>query len=305
MARKFFGVGARGDIVARIQQSLRATGHDPQDIDGVFGEHTLDAVVAFQGERKLDIHGSIDEATWTALALGPIPSVHERSLGVTASFEGHDYSLARGNFDGAWLTWGIIGFTLKYGQVQKILHAVEAKYPSLITKAFGRQASVLLQVIGQPAPQQKAWATSITVGGGNLAEPWRSGFAMLGSFPEVREEQRRTALEGYYKPALEAARQFGVMSELGVALMFDIFVQNGGISAASAEQIREDVAASHNALESNIREIIADAIAEDAIPKYRENVRARKLAIARGKGAVNGTLYDLSKWGLADLAIGA
>ncbi len=288
--------------MAQIQRALLTAGHDPKDVDGLYGENTLDAIVSYQGAEKLTINGMMDEATWDALMRMPVPAVGERSLGLTAAFEGHDYTLARGNFDGAWMTWGIVGFTLKYGQIQQIIRHVEERNPSLITQAFGRQASVLLQVINQPGPQQKAWATSLTVKGGNLAEPWRTGFATLGNFPEVRAEQRRAAYENYYKPAVESAKQFGVASELGIALLFDIHVQNGGISAAALQQIHEDVANSRDAAESNIREIIADAVAEDSIPKYREDVRARKLTIARGKGMVHNREYDLSNWGLADQA---
>jgi hypothetical protein len=32
--------------------------------------------------------------------------------------------MVAGNFDNAWLTWGIIGFTLKHGEIQKIIKEV-------------------------------------------------------------------------------------------------------------------------------------------------------------------------------------
>lgn len=40
-----------------------------------------------------------------------IPAALDRSLQVTAAFEGHGFGMLQGNWDGAWLTWGIIGFT--------------------------------------------------------------------------------------------------------------------------------------------------------------------------------------------------
>lgn len=302
MARKYFGLGARGDLVGQIQRALAAAGHGPKDIDEIYGEDTLDAVVSYQGEKKLTITGVVDEATWNPLMRCPVPAVSERSLALTAAFEGHGYTLARGNFDGAWLTWGIIGFTLKSGQIQQIVTKIQSTFPQLIPLAFGRDAAKLIEIMHQPAPQQKAWATSLTVSGGDLAEQWKTGFAKFGSLPEVQAEQRRHANDNYYKPSVNAARALGISTELGLALMFDVHVQNGGLSAASMQQIREDIEASHDATEANIREIIADAVAGECIPKYRDDVRDRKMTIASGKGTVHGREYDLSNWGLADLA---
>ena len=305
MARKLFGLGARGDIVGQIQRALEAAGHSPKGIDEIYGEDTLDAVVAFQGEKRLNVTGAIDESTWSALMHVPVPGLHERSLGVTAAFEGHSYTRARGNVDGAWLSWGIVGFTLKFHQLQPLLLNIHAKYPDALKAAFGTHAAQLLDVLGQTAPQQKAWATSITMPNGGITEPWHSGFTKLGAITQVQAEQRRAAYENYYRPALETAGRFGIGTELGLTLLFDIHVQNGGISAAAAERIREDLAGSHDASESNLREIIAEAVADDAIPKYREDVRARKLVIARGRGTVHSHEYDLSNWGLADLTANA
>ena len=301
MARNYFGLGARGDLVGQIQRALAAAGHSPKEINEVYGEDTLDAVVAYQGEKKLSITGVVDEPTWNALLHCPVPAVSDRSLALTASFDGHGYCLARGNHNGEWLTWGIVGFSLRAGHVQSLLRRIHATHPDLIGQAFGRNSAILMEVMGLPAPQQKAWATSLTIRGGELADPWRTGFATLGSFPEVRQEQRRLALENYYKPALDCARGLGVSTELGLALLFDIYVA-GGLSAAAMEQVREDVAASRDATDANIREIIADAAAEDAIPKNRDDVRARALAIARGSGEFRGHTYELANWGLADLA---
>jgi hypothetical protein len=44
--------------------------------------------------------------------------------------------------------------------------------------------------------------------------------------------------------------------------------------------------------------ILANLVADPANPKFREDVLARKLAIARGKGTVHGALYDLDAIGI-------
>ena len=66
---------------------------------------------AFQTAKSLPATGKVDDVTWQALMQRPIPGTDLRSLELTAAFEGHGYTLAQGNWDGAWLTWGVIGFT--------------------------------------------------------------------------------------------------------------------------------------------------------------------------------------------------
>ena len=100
-------------------------------------------------------------------------------------------------------------------------------------------------------------------------------------------------------PALETAASLGLASELGIALAFDVHVQNGGVSAA----IREDLArAMAGAPEPAVREALANAVANHAKAQFREDVRSRKLAIARGEGVVHGRRVVLARWGLADVA---
>ena len=51
--------------------------------------------------------------------------------------------------------------------------------------------------------------------------------------------------------------------------------------------------------------MIADAVADNANPKFREDVRARKRTFATGIGTVHGGTYTLNQWGLAGLALDA
>ena len=88
------------------------------------------------------------------------------------------------------------------------------------------------------------------------------------------------------------------MSELGIALAFDVHVQNGGIKRTAASQIRR---AGTPANEAELRLIVADAVADNARAEFRKDVRARKRAIAEQSGLVHGELFTLSHWGLAEL----
>ena len=229
----------------------------------------------------------------------PIPTLFERSLELTAAFEGHSYTLAVGDFDGAWLTWGIVGFTMKFGKVQAIIAKTNQVHPELIQQAFGDAADTLMQIMGSTPDQQKTWADSISING-RLAAPWRQQFQTLGEFEEVRAIQRQIAHDDYYVPCLTTARAFGLQSGLGVALCFDIHVQNGSINSTARSLIQTQLSGNPNPTEAALRQIIANAVADAGIPAFREDVRSRKIAIATGTGSVHGASYDLSNWGLGE-----
>ena len=113
--------GARGELVRRAQVKLASAGTQVGKIDGSYGEGTARAVAAFRRRSGLGRADQIDVPTWEALVGRPIPSVRDRALQVTAAFEGHGFTLVQGNYDGAWLTWGVIGFTLKHGELPSIV----------------------------------------------------------------------------------------------------------------------------------------------------------------------------------------
>jgi putative peptidoglycan binding protein len=306
MTRVLFEPGACGFLVLKIQQTLTSLGFDPKGTDGIYGNDTSAAVESFQNsmtQLQTEPHGLVTEATWTSLVKEPVPSTEEKALQLTSSFEGHGFTLASGNWDDAWLTWGIIGFTMKYGQVQKILQRVNASSPHCLTDAFGDRAGELVRLMNAPATEQEMWANSITLGT-RLAEPWRSGFVWLGQFPEVQREQLRLAHEDYYVPACATASRYGFKTELGLALAFDIQVQNGGIGRTAKKLIQERIAQNPPADERALRIVIANSVAAAAKPRFREDVLQRKLAIATGEGRVHGHNYVLSKWGLIEAQAG-
>ncbi len=299
MSRKLFGTGAHGGIVGDIQRGLVAAQCDAGRVDEIYGQGTARAVKQVQFNNHVAETGDIDDVTWTAFMPGPVPSLFERSLELTAAFEGHSYTLAVGDFDGAWLTWGIIGFTMKFGKVQTIILKTNQLHPELVEQAFGDNAGTLIQIMRSTPDQQQSWADSISING-RLASPWRQQFHTLGEFPEVREIQRQIAHDEYYLPCLTTARSFGLQSELGIALCFDIHVQNGSINSTARALIQKELSSSPNPPDAELRQIIANAVADAAIPAFREDVRSRKIAIATGQGSVHGASYDLSNWGLGE-----
>jgi peptidoglycan hydrolase-like protein with peptidoglycan-binding domain len=56
--------GSTDPAVRDLQQALKALGHDPGSIDGVFGDATESAVKAFQQEREITVDGIVGKVTW-------------------------------------------------------------------------------------------------------------------------------------------------------------------------------------------------------------------------------------------------
>lgn len=299
MARTIIGPGAHGAIARAVQNALVTFGWiSAADVDGWYGRGTAAAVSAHQQAHTLAATGIVDSDTWASLLPGsPAPTLAQRCLDLTGAFEGHDYTLAVGNFDGAWLTWGIVGFTLKHGALAKILLECERTCPEALPLAFADHTQEIIDIIHATPKRQERWAESVTVRGGLLADPWRTAFRTLGKAVEVQKIQQQVAERDYFQPALETARRFGLESELGVALCFDIHVQNGGVSKRAQSLLGEDKSLDERAR----RSAIAEAVAKCARPEYQDDVRMRKLTIATGRGRVHGAEYVLENWGLQEL----
>jgi L,D-transpeptidase ErfK/SrfK len=64
----------RGPDVAEVQRRLKEQGFYWQELDGVYGPATADAVARFQESRGLKADGEVDANTWTQIGLPPMPS---------------------------------------------------------------------------------------------------------------------------------------------------------------------------------------------------------------------------------------
>jgi hypothetical protein len=183
------------------------------------------------------------------------------------------------------------------GELQRIVLAVNQSHPELVQQAFGAKSDELLKLMTGTPKLKKQWAGEHTLPNGALAEPWRSMFARFGSFPEVQRQQVKHVQNDYMTPAMKTATRLGLYSELGLALCFDIHVQNGGIKRKAMEQIRKN--STPGMAEGDLRVVVANAVADKADPKWSEDVRRRKLTVATGEGIVHGHQYVLENWGLS------
>jgi peptidoglycan hydrolase-like protein with peptidoglycan-binding domain len=56
--------GSTDPAVRDLQEAMKARGHDPGPIDGVFGDATESAVKSFQQEREITVDGIVGKVTW-------------------------------------------------------------------------------------------------------------------------------------------------------------------------------------------------------------------------------------------------
>ncbi|HKM74750.1 MAG TPA: peptidoglycan-binding protein [Stellaceae bacterium] len=310
MPRDFFkrstdgSQGVGGSIITDIQASLNAITSFDIKVDGSFGRQTEQAVTGFQTARGLPVTGTVSDTTWAALMHSSEPPIFERCLQVVASFEGTQFTLIEGNFDGAGLTWGIIGFTLKNGEISSLLGEIQVKFTDLLSQAFGHDTAELLEKVGPNASAKTRmdFANSISGPGPQfrVAEPWRTGFDSLGRQREVQRLQVERARAEYWTGiALRDASALGLTEELDLLLMFDIAVQDGGMGS------NERLASARERLNSrmsglNRRSTIAEVVVDTISGPFKEDVRQRKMCIANGHGTVHRGNYELAGWALAD-----
>ncbi len=307
MPRTFFRkvkaghVTVSGVVVSKIQAALNAVSGQAIQVDSIFGSQTRDQLKTYQASSALSVTGEMDEVTWRRLMHTSEPTMFERALQVTAHFEGTGFTRVVGNFDGAGLTWGIIGFTLSNGELGDLLVDISKAQPALFNKAFGSDSAVILAKVALPQAERIAWANTVSRGPRSMdvAEPWRTYFSDLGSFPEIQEMQTKRAKERYWTIAVRDVALFDLGDERDYALFYDIAVQNGGCKSKGREKkIRDRFATSPVQNEDRLRDIVIDVIAETSTVKWQSDVRQRKNAINSGEGFVHGGNYLLTDWGV-------
>ena len=70
--RTLFGIGAIGETIKGIQQTLTQAGFDTKGADGFYGQNTATAVMAFQSARSLAVTGTLEDGSWQLLMQRPV-----------------------------------------------------------------------------------------------------------------------------------------------------------------------------------------------------------------------------------------
>jgi peptidoglycan hydrolase-like protein with peptidoglycan-binding domain len=310
MPRDFFkpsqpgGISVSGSVITDVQASLNAMTTSDITVDGIFGRQTKDALLQFQKARGLPETGTVSDTVWPPLMRTTEPSIFERCLQVTASFEGTGFQLIEGNFDGAGLTWGIIGFTLMNGELGAIMAEINAQSPDIMAQTFGHDADFILKISGPESGANDKLAFANSISGPEpqyrVVEPWRTYFSDLGINRQVQRLQVQRARAKYWTDiALRDAKDLGFIEELDLLLLFDVAVQDGGMRskgrlAAAQSQLKPEMNAAQR------RHVVAQVVADSIAGSFREDVLRRKMCIATGDGIVHGSNYSLDSWGFLD-----
>lgn len=301
--------GSTGPEVKRIQQQLQQKGYYNGPIDGIYGGGTESSVRAFQRAEELAVDGVVGPNTWKELfdedAVSP-PSILEeplsfRSLALTGTFETGKptpdcFAGISGDFDGQGISFGAMQWNLGQGSLQPLLEKMDHQHPDLVGDIFADRCSEFREILKAPKEQQMAWSRSIqNQNNFVLREPWGGLFKTLGRCEEFQDIEVDTAGR-LYDEAIELAREYDLRSERAVTLMFDIKVQNGSIYPYVKHQIMRDFDhLPEDANEEDRLSIVANRRAEACKKRWIEDVRRRKLTIARGRGTVHGMHYELKE----------
>jgi hypothetical protein len=222
-----------------------------------------------------------------------------RCLSLTASFETGSmppdcFCGVAGDFDRQGLSFGALQWNLGQGTLQPLLSQVFEQHPDVCRDIFHENFEVVTALRDSTRDEQVAFARSIQNRANfRVNEPWRGMLKQLGRTSEFQRVQAQHA-EKIHARALAMCRDYGLTTERGAALMFDICVQNGSISPVIKAQILADFAGLANGSDQVARmRIIANRRSAAARAEFVNDVRTRKLTIAEGTGTVHGIHYDL------------
>lgn len=258
----------------------------------------------------------------------------EKALRITSSFEtGRPLGFGglTGNFDKMGVSFGLLQWNIGSGSLQPLLWEFSQRHPQRFNTVFGTDADRLRQLLQQfrqlnrtkneaekkrIMAEQMRFAVSINQPNCNprqkrtrqfckLVEPWASYFRRLEAdtaFQQIQLSQVRRRMQ----TAAKYARQFGLRTERGFALMFDIVTQSGPawltckknvckkrVQLIAQRRTEMQQKLGRSPTERELLTLIANVVADTSLPEWRDRVRARKLAIVEGSGKVK-------KFGLTD-----
>ena len=154
---------------------------------------------------------------------------------VVAAESGGSYDAQNRNSDGAGLSYGLIQWTQKHGNLGLLLQRLHQTDAAAFQRIFGPAWQELLAV----TTARSASARLGPVEGVVLwQEPWTARFIAAGKHTPFQTAQWTHLFEGtHWQGAVEVAKLLGVHTERSYALFFDRSVHQG---PAAAKQIAED-----------------------------------------------------------------
>lgn len=252
---------------------------------------------------------------------------------ISSTFEGDggDYANVVGNFDGAYLTCGLLGLTWKYGNQLEILDEYLKKYgPNKLQKLMPKTGNEYLQAINSGYTEGAEIVSSWSNGSANVRQPYRSELAAFWSSPEMVElqDKKYSKMMGVFalKKCLETQEYFELPKPLFQHYVYwwDQAVLNGtgktiefkeadgfgvqkvlefceSVSGYNKDSMRKNAKLWKDQLDKSSMEErhlfkMAYLRALKSRPEFQGTTMMRRGTLALGKGYVNGTLRTY-EWG--------
>ena len=239
----------------------------------------------------------------------PHPGLRELCLNITGAFEGpNSWATCSGNFDKSGLSCGLLQWNLGQGTLQPLLQRMLSNHRAKALAILGPAAlKSLEEVLKMPVNLQVAWGDAISNPKNKyqVLEPWKTRLKSLFTAPEMKVIQSEAA-DGIFQRAVATCQAFGIKSVRGLATLFDLCVQQGGIKPQHRARIMVIKAGQEKekgrALTVNeYLRVIAQGRAEFALPQWQADCLSRRNCIIDGHGTVHGQKFDLDRdYGLND-----
>ena len=226
------------------------------------------------------------------------PDLLPRLTAMVGAFEGGGLA---GDFDNQVASWGPFQWNIGQGTLLPLLRRIAELDLTRMQAILGPD---LVAALTDNETLTRFFRERVLVANNPArARPeYVRAFATLANTVAARQAFSEHSAVYADRAARDAAR-LGFVTERGIALTLDIAVQNGGIRTArnplGLENSHLDrfwgTCQAHHHPEWERMRILAHVVADMANPRWRENVRARKIAIAVGNGRVHGRDYILER----------
>ena len=286
--------GANTRAVGHLQDLLRGHGYNllPNPRTpwyGKYGLSTAHAVVDYRRKKGLPAGECADSVLLKDLVQRPAPNAVlspayvplvmnvpftpiTRFVWLTSLFEtGGAFGMLNLNTDQSGVSFGILQWSQKSGQLHKLLQACQTQEPAEWASIIGGDA-----ILDQPAKPNggvDARGNSVDPDFDLTKDSWKSRLLALGASPAMQRVQHALATEAYRNQLTAiAAGAPGIRSERGLAFLLDLANQFG--PGRIAERYKS--AAQPGTSEAEILKQLEDAFVNLARPQFQRQVRARR-----------------------------
>jgi hypothetical protein len=286
--------GAKGCAVEYLQDLFRGHGYDflPEPRVpwyGTYGLSTSHAVVDYRRKNGLPAADCADSALLRDLVQRPAPKAVvsipfvtlvmnglftslTRFVWLTSLFEtGGAFGALNLNTDQCGVSFGILQWSQKPGQLHKLLLACRTEEPAEWVRIFG--GTSILNHTARPNGGVDARGNSIDPDFELTKDPWKSRLLALGASPAMQTVQLDLASIAYGRqlPAIAASAPL-ICSERGYAFLLDLANQFGPGRIAQYYE----TAAQTETTEAGILKQLEVAFTNLARPQFQSQVRARR-----------------------------